>query len=50
MEAAPTPEFNQQYAIHLKRLTLQVLRPKTIDAYARAVCDAGAWLDDASTT
>lgn len=45
MKAAPTPEFKQQYAIHLKHLTLQGLRPKTLDAYARAVRDSGAWFD-----
>ncbi|MDN5924302.1 MAG: site-specific integrase [Xanthomonadales bacterium] len=45
MKAAPTPKFKQQYDIHLKHLTLQGLRPKTIDAYARAVRDAGAYFD-----
>lgn len=45
MKAALPSHFKQSYASHLKHLKLQGLRPKTIDAYARAVRDAGAWFD-----
>lgn len=45
MKAGPTPEFKQRYATHLKHLKLQGLRPKTIDAYARAVRVIAAHFD-----
>ncbi len=40
MKPASESDFKQCYATHLKRLRLQGLRPKTIDAYARAVREA----------
>ncbi len=41
----PTPAFNALYDRHLKYLSLQGLRPKTIDAYARAIRRIGASFD-----
>ncbi len=46
MKAAHAPDFKQQYATHLKRLRLQGLQPKTIDAYARAIRDVGAYFQE----
>lgn len=37
--------FNQQYTTHLKHLRLKGLRPKTIEAYSRAVRRIGAYFD-----
>jgi integrase len=45
MKAALKTHFKRQYDIHLKHLALQGLRPKTIDAYARAVRYIGAYFD-----
>lgn len=41
METQFPPDFEQNYQIHLKRLKLNGLQPKTIDAYSRAVRRAG---------
>lgn len=38
-------DFEQHYQTHLKRLTLQGLRPKTIEAYSLAVRRAGEYFD-----
>ncbi len=46
MKAAHAPDFKQQYATHLKRLRLQGLQPKTIDACARAIRDVGAYFQE----
>lgn len=46
MKAASEPDFKQRYATHLKRLQLQGLQPKTIDAYARAIRHLGAYFDE----
>jgi len=35
--------FNRQYQLHLKHLKLKGLQPKTIDAYARAIRNLGAY-------
>ena len=35
--------FNRQYQTHLKHLKLKGLQPKTIDAYARAIRNLGAY-------
>src|SRR5699024_7061783 len=45
MEETENIHFKRQYARHLKHLKLQGLRPKTIDAYARAIRDIGAYFD-----
>lgn len=45
MKPARDTKFKQNYATHLKRLRLQGLQPKTIDAYALAVRDVGAYFD-----
>ncbi len=37
--------FKQNYASHLKHLRLKGLRPKTIEAYSRAIRRIGAFLD-----
>jgi hypothetical protein len=37
--------FDRQYQTHLKHLKLKGLRPKTIDAYARAIRRVGAYFD-----
>lgn len=46
MKTASEPDFKQRYATHLKRLQLQGLQPKTIDAYARAIRHLGAYFDE----
>lgn len=42
MKPASDSNFKQRYETHLKHLRLQGLRPKTIDAYARAIRAIGA--------
>lgn len=37
------PEFQQDYETHLKRLTLNGMRPKTIEAYSHALRRAGSY-------
>ena len=37
METLSDAKFKQNYASHLKHLKLKGLRPKTIDAYSRAI-------------
>ena len=39
----PSEHFDRQYALHLKHLKLKGLQPKTIDAYARAIRQIGAY-------
>jgi integrase/recombinase XerD len=39
------PEFQQNYDIHLKRLTLNGMRPKTIEAYSHALRRVGSYFD-----
>ena len=39
------PDFEQRYQNHLQHLKLKGLRPKTIDAYARAIGRMGAYFD-----
>ncbi len=39
------PEFQQDYDTHLKRLTLNGMRPKTIEAYAHALRRVGSYFD-----
>jgi len=46
MTTASEPDFKQRYATHLKRLQLQGPRPKTIDAYLRAIRHLGAYFDE----
>ena len=46
MKAARAPDFKQQYAIHLKRLRLRGLRPKTMEAYALAIRHVGAYFHE----
>jgi len=52
MKPVSETKFNQQYQTHLKHLRLKGLRPKTIEAYARAIRRIGAYfhyrLDDLS--
>jgi len=38
-------EFEQNYEMHLKRLTLNGMRPKTIEAYSHALRRAGSYFD-----
>ena len=38
-------KFNQNYASHLKHLKLKGLRPKTIEAYSRAIRRIGGHFD-----
>lgn len=45
MIPATETQSSAHYATHLKRLRLQGLRPKTIDAYARAIRDLSAYFD-----
>lgn len=47
MKPAFDPHFKQNYAVLLKRLRLQGLRPKTIAAYARAIRHLGAYFSGA---
>ena len=42
---ATAPDFEQRYQSHLQHLKLKGLRPKTIDAYARAIRRMGAYFD-----
>ncbi len=37
--------FEQNYQTHLKRLKLQGMQPKTVDAYSRAVRRAGEYFN-----
>ena len=37
------PEFQQNYDIHRKRLTLNGMRPKTIEAYTHALRRAASY-------
>lgn len=39
------PTFEKNYQTHLKRLALNGMRPKTIEAYAHGVRRAGAYFD-----
>lgn len=39
------PAFDKNYQTHLKRLTLNGMQPKTIEAYAHGVRRAGAYFD-----
>ena len=45
MIATPSAHFDRQYQTHLKHLKLKGLRPKTIEAYARAIRRIGAHFD-----
>ena len=45
MIATSTAHFDRQYQRHLKHLKLKGLRPKTIEAYARAIRRIGARFD-----
>lgn len=45
MKPEPDDDFKQNYQAHLKHLRLKGLRPKTIEAYSRAVRRAGAYFD-----
>ncbi len=46
MTAPSNAHFKSQYERHLKHLQLKGLRPKTIDAYARAIRRIGSYFDD----
>lgn len=37
MNATSSAQFDQQFQRHLKHLKLKGMRPKTIEAYARAI-------------
>ena len=45
MSAPSDSNFKRQYESHLKHLRLKGLRPKTIEAYARAIRRIGAYFD-----
>jgi integrase/recombinase XerD len=45
MTTPPRALFDQRYQSHINHLKLQGLRPKTIDAYARAIRRIGAYFD-----
>lgn len=45
MTASSNAQFKSQYQRHLQHLQLKGLRPKTIDAYARAIRRIGAYFD-----
>ena len=45
MTASSEQTFKRHYAAHLKHLRLKGLRPKTIDAYARAIRRIGDYFD-----
>ena len=45
MTASSNARFKSQYDRHLKHLQLKGLRPKTIEAYARAIRRIGAYFD-----
>lgn len=46
MKASNGKSFERNYASHLRHLKLKGLRPKTIDAYSRAVRRIGEHFDD----
>ncbi|MDN5873365.1 MAG: phage integrase N-terminal SAM-like domain-containing protein, partial [Sinobacteraceae bacterium] len=45
MKPVPHQDFKRNYDLHLKRLQLQGLQPKTIDAYARAIRRVGGYFN-----
>jgi integrase/recombinase XerD len=45
MDTTATLDFEQRYQTHLKHLQLKGLRPKTVDAYARAIRRMGTYFD-----
>ena len=45
MRSHTEPDFEQRYQSHLQHLKLKGLRPKTIDAYARAIRRMGEYFD-----
>lgn len=45
MTSSSEANFKQKYQTHLKHLKLKGLRPKTIEAYARAIRRIGAYFD-----
>ncbi len=45
MRTPNTHTFKQQYAHHLQHLALKGLRPKTIEAYSRAIRRIGQYFD-----
>ncbi len=45
MTAPSDSNFKQKYQTHLKHLRLKGLRPKTIEAYSRAIRRIGAYFD-----
>jgi integrase/recombinase XerD len=45
MTSSSDAKFKRQYQTHLKHLKLKGLRPKTIEAYARAIRRIGAYFD-----
>ena len=45
METLSDAKFKQNYASHLKHLKLKGLRPKTIEAYSRAIRRIGKHFD-----
>jgi integrase/recombinase XerD len=45
MTAPSNARFKSQYDHHLKHLQLKGLRPKTVEAYARAIRHIGAYFD-----
>jgi len=45
MKSAPDQDFKRNYDSHLKHLRLKGLRPKTIEAYARAIRRIGGYFD-----
>lgn len=45
MPSPSNPQFDHRYQTHLKHIQLKGLQPKTIDAYARAICRIGAYFD-----
>ena len=45
MESLSEANFKRNYVRHLQHLKLKGLQPKTIDAYARAICRIGARFD-----
>lgn len=49
MKTSSSVKFKQNYQTHLKHLKLKGLRPKTVDAYARAIRRIGEYFDYAIT-
>jgi hypothetical protein len=45
MESLSAGKFDRDYQLHLQHLKLKGLQPKTIDAYARAICRIGKPFD-----